>query len=122
MPYEVATELAAANWMRMTNTTRKLYLRAREKHYASELSRKDPASKIEQKVRSRPMQWLLRQLIRLGRRRRQLQSQYEALRRLPETPELAARIGAVDLVAAALDLWREKIEDETQRRRDLCKN
>jgi hypothetical protein len=122
MPYEVATELAAAGWMRMTNATRKLYLRAREKHFSSELQKKDPAVKIEQKLLGKSLQWLLRQLRRLQLRRRRLQNQCASARRLPETSERSARIGAIELVVQVLDLWWEKVEDEIQRRKNLCKN
>ena len=122
MPREVATEMLCTPGARITNRMRKNFQHARQKEFASELTRKPVGEKIRNRARLRSIAWLSRERGRSQKQRRGAQRRYEKLQAIdPKNPVIEARIAALDLLANHLDLVTDVLNDEIRYRLNLTR-
>lgn len=140
-PVEVATQMLCAPLAKLSNRERKVFSAARAKQFCSTLKPKPIEEKLNQKFQRATAQQLQKWLRRANNNRSEVQKAYiransevELLKAKPVDPKsreqiqitgkllfLERAIDALNLKAAQIDLFRDSLEDEIERRFEFIK-
>jgi hypothetical protein len=131
LPPQVATEMLTRPGVRLTGKERRMYQKAREIHYVSEVVKKDPAEKLKFKLKNVKLEQLNKWHRRSERRYMKVQRQHAALEAFlaaqPESPmptpqQLIARrnLAAVEMIGGQLESLLTGLELEADDRRARC--
>ncbi len=118
MPEQVATEMLCAPGIRQTNRERKVFFHAREVNWVANIPKKPLAAKMAARAAGATISQIGRWAIRADKKRRGLQRRYEAIQRVPENnnPVILRLLAAMNLHAAALDAFRDALDDAIEER------
>lgn len=114
MPRQVAREMLCAPGL--SNRMRKNCFDALSTHYVSQLKSKPGEAKLANRFKAAKLTQLEKWLSRVIFRRANTQKQYLKAMKLGDTPMKRALLAALDYKAQLLDLTRECLEDELEKR------